>query len=358
MPALSYGSPGSRTPHPGWEQASHPPHDARPRLNRLARLGMRMGWLSLVLMTPSLVHAACEPPPPPVRDISAYRFYVDTASSITDKTIMARNRNSLATLDRTLNMIQTMADQGAAGNTESALCAGAWLSSWARGGAMLGHMSSGQAEAERKWRTAGIAVSYLGIRKMVEEADRVSIDAWLDTLADNVVADQGWPRRRNNHVYWAGYAAGAVGTATGARRHLAYAKQAYDDAMTDIRPDGILPMERARRQKALDYHNFALAPLVMLAELAALRGEDWYEKEGGAIHRLAARVLSGIRDPRGFAALVGESSVDLPRGGILGWLAFYERRFPERAKGAPAGPFRHSWLGGDATQTAGLWIRR
>ena len=355
MSALSYGSPGIRSPRPARERDRNLPGYA----GTPWRHGVLVaGVLSCALLTPSPVRAACEPPPPPIRDISAYRFYVDTASSITDKTIMARNRGSLATLDRTLTAIQAMADQGATGNAESALCAGAWLTSWARGGAMLGHMSSRQAEAERKWRTAGIAVSYLKIRKMLEEADRVSIDAWMDTLADNVVADQGWPRRRNNHVYWAGYAAGAVGTATGARRHLDYARQAYDDAMTDIRADGTLPMELARRQKALDYHTFALAPLVMLAELAALRGEDWYERGGGGIHRLAARTLSGLRDPKGFASLAGEATVDPPRGGILGWLAFYERRFPDRAKGAPAGPFRHSWLGGDVTHTATLWIKR
>lgn len=312
--------------------------------------------LCLALL-PAFAWAACETPPPPVRDISADRFYVDTASSITDKAIMARNRAALATLDRTIVTIQAMADEGLKGDTASATCAGNWLAAWAKGGALLGRMSSRQAEAERKWRTAGIATSYLRIRKMLDEADRATIDAWLDTLADNVIADQGWPRKRNNHVYWAGFAAGAVGTATGTRRHLEYARQAYDDAMTDIRADGVLPMELARRQQALDYHNFALAPLIMLAELAALRGEDWYERGGGAIHRLAARVLSGLRDPKAFSTLTHEPSVEVPKGGILGWFAFYQRRFPERVKGGPSGPFRSAWLGGDLTLAARNWIK-
>ena len=314
-------------------------------------------------LAPTLAWAACEAPPPPVRDISADRFYVDTASSITDKTIMARNRAALATLDRAIVTIQTMADEGLTGNTASALCAGNWLGVWAKGGALLGRMSSRQAEAERKWRTAGIAMSYIKIRKMVEEQDRIAIDLWLDTLADNVIADQGWPRKRNNHVYWAGFAAGAVGTATGTRRHLDYARQAYDDAMTDIRADGTLPMELARRQKALDYHNFALAPLVMLAELAALRGEDqrgedWYERGGGAIHRLAARVAAGLRDPKAFATMAHETAVEIPKGGILGWSAFYQRRFPDRIKATLGGPFRSAWMGGDLTLTARVWIKQ
>src|SRR6202034_1716551 len=123
---------------------------------------------------------------------------------------------------------------------------------------------------------------------------------------------------------------GAVGTATGAARHLAYSRRAFDAGMTDIKADGTLPMELARRQKALEYTNYALAPLVMAAELAALRGEDWYGRDNGAIHRLAARVLSGLRDPKSFAALAGEPAVDVPRGGSLSWLAVYRVRFPDR----------------------------
>jgi poly(beta-D-mannuronate) lyase len=127
--------------------------------------------------------------------------------------------------------------------------------------------------------------------------------------------------------------------------------------MTEIRPDGTLAIELARRQKALEYHNDALAPLVMAAELAALRGDDWYGHEDGAIHRLVARVLSGLRDPKSFAVLANEPAVEVPRGGLLGWLAFYRMRFPDRGDGAPSGPFRSPWLGGDMTLTAKAWVK-
>jgi poly(beta-D-mannuronate) lyase len=315
-------------------------------------------WVSpLACLIAVAAHAECEDPPPPVRDIIADRFYVDTASTIADKAIIARNRTALATLDHTLNAILAMADKSLAGDNDSAVCAGHWLAAWAKGGAMLGHMSSQQAAIDRKWRTAGMAVGYLKIRKSIDPAERASIDAWMNDLADRVVADQGWPDKRNNQVYWAGFAAGAVGTATGATRHLDYSRRAYDAGMTDIGADGTLRMELARRQNALDYTNYALAPLVLAAELAALRGEDWYGHEDGAIHRLAARVLSGLRDPKAFAALAGEPSVDVPRGGLLGWLAFYRLRFPDRVDGAPAGPFRYPWLGGDLTLTAKVWVK-
>ncbi len=314
-----------------------------------------IGWF--VLLHGPVALAACEEAPPPVRDIFADRFYVDTASSIADKAIISRNRTALATLDRTLYTIIAMADKGLAGDTESAICAGHWLAVWAKGGAMLGHMSSRQAEVERKWRTAGLGVAWIKIRAAVDATERTAIDAWMDDLADHVVADQGWPGKRNNHVYWAGFAAGAVGTATGTVRHLEYSRKAFVAGMSDIRPDGTLPMELARRQKALDYTNYALAPLIMAAELAALRGQDWYANEGDAIHRLVTRTLAGLRDPKAFAVLAGETSVDIPRGGLLGWIAFYRLRFPDRVDGAPAGPFRYPWLGGDLTLTANAWVK-
>ena len=305
----------------------------------------------------STAHATCDDPPPPVRDIIADRFYVDTASSVADKAIIARNKNALATLDHTLVAIIGMEDKALAGDAASAACAGRWLVVWAKGGAMLGHMSSQQAVIERKLRTAGMAVGYLKVRASLSPADRAAIDGWMNELGDQVVADQSWPARRNNLVYWSGFAAGAVGTATGATRLIEYSRRAYDAGLTDIQPDGTLPMELARRQQALDYTNYALAPLVMAAELAALRGEDWYGHDDGAIHRLAARVLAGLRDPKGFAALAHEASVDVPRGGLLGWLAFYRLRFPDKVDGAPAGPFRYNWLGGDMTLTAKAWVK-
>lgn len=293
-----------------------------------------------------------------MRDIIADRFYVDTASSVADKVIIARNKNALATLDHTLNAIVAMEDKALAGDTASAACAGRWLVVWAKGGAMLGHMSSQQAMIERKLRTAGMAVGYLKIRSTLTPADRATIETWLNGLGDQVVADQGWPARRNNLVYWTGFAAGAVGTATGAARLIEYSRRAYDAGMTDIQPDGTLPMELMRRTQALDYSNYALAPLVMTAELAELRGEDWYGHENGAIHRLVARVLAGLRDPKSFAALAHETTVDVPKGGLLGWVAFYRLRFPDKVDGAPSGPFHYPWLGGDLALLAKAWVKR
>jgi poly(beta-D-mannuronate) lyase len=75
---------------------------------------------------------------------------------------------------------------------------------------------------------------------------------------------------------------------------------AFQKGIDDIQDDGSLPLEMARGQRALHYHDYALAPLVMMAELARLRGQDWYASRDHAIDRLARRVIEGSKDPAWF----------------------------------------------------------
>ena len=88
------------------------------------------------------------------------------------------------------------------------------------------------------------------------------------------------------------------------------------------------------------------------------RGEDWYERRDGALHRLANRVLDGLRDPSWFATQTGKEQV-LPSGRDLAWIAFYARRFPDRFAGrVPDGAiFQSPRLGGDLAVLAEKWVK-
>jgi poly(beta-D-mannuronate) lyase len=286
-------------------------------------------------VAPSLSTAAdpCHEPPAAVTDITSERFYTDPANSVADPSAEARNKASLRVLDEFVAAVVRMSDKAVAGDEASGSCAAAWLDAWAEGDAMLGRMSSMQAEYERKWRTVALGFTYVKVIANASGGDRGRIGAWLDKLAGHSIAMfTGMRHNRNNHLYWAGLAAGVTAAATGEEAHWNFAREAYDEAMRAIGPDGTLPLEMARRAKALHYHNFALAALVMLAEVAAHRGENFYDRAGGAIHRLADRVLSGIADPGPFGQLAGVA-IEVPKGSMLGWLAFYSRRFPDRIVG-------------------------
>ena len=321
---------------------------------RLVSLSRSWAALAAVLASaaPGAASAGCPAPAAVVRDISAERFYTDAASSVVDPQIVARNKASLKALDDTLRPIIRASDRALGGDGESAACALSLFVAQAEGGGMLGAMSSRQAGYERKWRTAGLALAWLKVRRSASPAQRAEVEPWVLALARQVEADYGAPREPNNHYYWAGLAAAAVGTATGDADQLAYARRAYLSGLDQIQADGTLPRELRRKVKALDYHNYALAPLILSAELAAVRGEDWYSLRDGALHRLVARTLAGIADPPAFAQLAGEPSVEVPKGGVLGWFAFYRARFPDRAGAGPAGPFQYDWLGGDLSLTA------
>ena len=95
--------------------------------------------------------------------------------------------------------------------------------------------------------------------------------------------------------------------------------------------------------------------LVRAVDLVGAR-RDLRLGEGG--HRLADRVLDGLRDPSWFADQTGKSQF-LPSGRDLAWIAFYARRFPDRFAGrVPDGAvFQSPRLGGDLTVLAEKWVR-
>ena len=74
----------------------------------------------------------------------------------------------------------------------------------------------------------------------------------------------------NNHRYWAGLAVCAAGITRNDTREFHFGMDALNAGVDEIGPTGALPRELERAAMALHYHLYALAPLIMLAELAKL----------------------------------------------------------------------------------------
>lgn len=229
--------------------------------------------------------SACVTAPAPVRDIQANRYYIDAAGSVIDPALQAKNDAA----------VKPLRDFRRALARQPAQCALEWLTIWAEADALLGRMSSAQAEYERKWTLAGVGVVYLDLRGQAGAAQRRTIEPWLHRVADEVQRFADAPgRTRNNHLYWAGLAVGAVGAATASAPHWEFARRVFQEACAAIRPDGTLPLELARQSRALHYHKFALEPLQKLADIAAARGEDWRAASGGCLDRLEALTRRGL----------------------------------------------------------------
>ena len=135
---------------------------------------------------------------------------------------------------------------------------------------------------------------------------------------------------QNNHLYWAGLAIAASSIACNRPKDFEAALSTYRAGLDAIQPDGSLIAEMNRGQMALHYHLYALAPLIMMAELGKANGLDLYAEHQGAIHRLVNFCLAGLEDPSMFEKRTGVAQVvTLPYAGSdIGWAVPYVRRFP------------------------------
>jgi poly(beta-D-mannuronate) lyase len=302
---------------------------------------------------------SCDAPPPAVRDIVAESIYTDAKHSVVNAVIVDRNNRSTAALDRALkDMIGWSSLYLAKKDQAAATCALSWMSAWAKDGAMLGAVKGETSESERKWRTAGIAIAYMKIKDRAEPGQIGVIEPWLKALADKVISGDEGNQISNNRRYWSGLAATAVGFATGSAPHQAAGRKAFDQGLNDVAQDGHLPAEMNRGQIAAHLHNYAIAPLVLAAEIAARNGQNWYGDAASPLHRLAAYVAAVNADPAIIQKVNGAKQKQ-PSTGILGWQAFYTKRFPGKIKPAKGTPptFEYSWLGGDLTGMANAWVK-
>lgn len=330
----------------------------------MARWRIVLSALGIGLGLAGPAGAVCPPVPAPVRDVVSNTFYTDPRHSIVDPALMERYRQSVKPVEDFERQLARFASRAQQGKAEWGACAGEWLATWARGEALLGTMSGTglQAQYVRKWALAAFAMVYLRAGDAIAPADRGVTRAWLVGLARRVDDEYGRrmsERSRNNHYYWLGFALGAAALAGDDEALWRRAGLIYDEALTHIREDGHLPREAGRGVKALHYHNFSVLPLVMLAELAARRGEDWYQKQGGALHRLVRFTLDARRDPAALARLADAVPEALEEKS-LGWLPLYARRFAARL--GPDRPladraFWVNWAGGDMNILARAWTR-
>jgi poly(beta-D-mannuronate) lyase len=305
----------------------------------LASLSASLSALLLLALGLQAAHA-CEAPPPAVHDIDANSYYIDKNHSIIDPVRKARNVAATKPVDEFLNAVARRAStyQSAPAKREEAQCGLQWLSAWARQNAMLGTMTSNQSYYTRKWALGGLALSYAKLRPAASEADRQVIDAWLTTLADATLvhADAG-KGVRNNHYYWEGLAVAATGAVTQDQRLLAWGRKVFDHAMSQVAPDGSLPLEMERAAKALHYHSFAVQPLVMLASILDVQSTK--------LDQLVRFTLQGIADPSAIEKATGIAQERIK--GTPGWKIVYDRHTGGAAAPAESKALWEPRMGGD-----------
>jgi poly(beta-D-mannuronate) lyase len=227
------------------------------------------------------------------------------------------------------------------GSRKAAQCAMVQILTLAQEHSLAGKMSSNQAYYVQGWVVGAIAVAYLKIREtgLATPQQTETIANWMQSVGEQTIGYYDAHKRvghgdsQNNHLYWAGVELAAIGVAANNRRDFDWAMSTYDNGVDQIQPDGALPLEMARGGRALHYHLYALAPLVLLAEFGEANHLDLYAHANGAIHRLVNFSVAGLQDPTPFVKATGVQQ-EIPKtinGDQIGWAPPYAQRFPNPA---------------------------
>ncbi len=210
-----------------------------------------------------------------------------------------------------------------------------------------------------EWTTSSAALAYSIIRNntSLRPEERIIIENWLNKVAKKQTRYLGGPTSCcNNHSYWRGLEAAIVGVVSNDNDLFRFGIKKYISAIRAMNKNGSFPLEMARGKRAIHYQNFAILPLVYIAEIAARQGYDLYSLniDGKDLHLAINFLMRCIEDneivKRYTKSLQDTSFIWKKRE--LNWMEPYNRRFKNKKietflKGKR--PIYHRWSGGSST---------
>ncbi len=318
---------------------------------------LRSPWDEPVSAVKAQAAFPCPMPPQLPATLTMSDYYTDAAHSIIDPKRKQAYDDATSNLRSAAGAVIEMADRyRSSGDTAVAGCAAHFLDSFAFAKALSDGASTNQAVYVQGWMLGSFAVAWLKIHsdEAIPSDERSRISGWLAEVASRNITyyEQRSDKSdaRNNHRYWAGFTATAAGIAANRKDLFDWGVESFRIGAKQIQPDGTLPLEMARRSRALHYHLFAAAPLVTMAEMASANGIDLYAVDHDALARLMKRVVSGLDDPSFFTEKAGAKQEPMHlHADDIAWAAPFERRFPDPALAALLGKLQSRsvvYLGG------------
>jgi poly(beta-D-mannuronate) lyase len=167
----------------------------------------------------------------------------------------------------------------ATGDPAQAVCVANLLARWAAANSLLDYsfQESSQAEYQVEWTLSSISLAWSVVQTdpAIPSPQRAAILGWMHKVTEYMLDQDphpGEPAHENNHSYWRALCATSVGILTSDDKLYRRGLAQYVRAIGQLNPDGSFPLEMARHENAIHYQSFALAPLVMIAELARRQG--------------------------------------------------------------------------------------
>ena len=241
------------------------------------------------------------------------------------------------------------------------------LDAWASSDALLTDDINHVGQAVRKWALAAAANAYLRMWTSAPEAamdlERARrIEDWFLRLSDGVrdyYTDRE-AKKVNNHDYWAAWAVMSASVATQDCDDWNWSLAKFDEAMGQINEDGYLPKELSRETRALEYMNYAMQPLTMIALFAEVNGNSVYERYQDQFTKMAGNVVAGLDDPERIEDITGDEQIvdGLYKAWSLAWMEPWQAAWGP-VEGMPAfldelRPMKSTRLGGDISYLYGI----
>jgi poly(beta-D-mannuronate) lyase len=315
--------------------------------------GHRVRLTNAPYSCPAIVHLS--------PDLTTSGFYSDSKSSVIDPVKWKAYAESAGPYKELGERITDAADAyRATGSRDAANCAIQHMNAATKDGVFTGKMSSGQAYYVQGWTIGAIAIAYLKLRDsgLLTAAEKKDIPAWIVSVVKQTQDYYDTRRQKatgdaqNNHLYWAGVEVAAAGIAADDRKLFDWGIETYHEGVSQIQPDGSLPQEMRRGQRALHYHLYALAPLIYLAEFGEVNGLHLYAERDYAIKKLVNLCTQGMTDNSFFVKAAGIAQ-DTPNGPPaaeqISWARIYVGRFPDEPLShilAQAKSLSYMYLGG------------
>jgi poly(beta-D-mannuronate) lyase len=222
------------------------------------------------------------------------------------------------------------------GNKDEAQCAQQQIDLWAQAGALLDYdpKESSQAWYQVEWTLSATAISesVLVNEKSLDQAMVKRDIEWMNKVAHRTVEFDKAGKQTNNHHYWRGLAAVAVGVISSDNGLFNWGVGVYKQGINVIDQRGALPQELARHERAIHYQSFALQPLVPIAQFAERQGVPLYAYKSPTGHtvRDAVNFLGAVlANPEIVKAYVPDTQmIDDMGSDFFSFAEFYSHHVP------------------------------
>jgi poly(beta-D-mannuronate) lyase len=300
---------------------------------------------------------ACTTAPAPVRDLTVENPYKGADYGKRDEVAFARTREQIDGVAKFVSLVSNASDAMLLGSDEqqraAAGCLTPALVEWATAGAMMGALNRA-AQYERTKLLAAVSLSLLKGDAGLAYSPPAEVRRWVAAMSATLPGVYNGASQ-NNLYYWGALAACASAVLLKDSVQFQWSTAIFDGALAAVTPDGYLPLELDRKEGALAYHNYSLAPLTMQAFILSANGrsaQDLGLAPGGSLRRLADTTLAGLDDISKFSAKAGAPQAENRSHWDdinMAWLPVYLRLTQDPSAAAWASRLkrpRSIWLGG------------